>query len=69
MHFNAGTTKKTANLHRISNRCEPFLIIDNCRYGTKLALNVNADIAPFNGAIWHECSGQRWHQSIKKQQI
>ena len=45
---------------------EPFLIIDNCSYGTKLALNlmqiwcqirlkikkIAAEIVPFNGAIW-----------------
>ena len=50
---------------------EPFLIIDKCRYGTKLALNFNADLVPildlkfsknaaekarFNGAIWDEFS-------------
>ena len=38
--------KKTANLHWISYRGEPFLIIDNCRYGTKLTLNSNADLMP-----------------------
>ena len=45
---------------------KPFLIIYNCRYGTKLTLNLNADSvpilnqnkkkllqkAPSNGAIW-----------------
>ena len=25
---------------------EPFFIIDNCRYGTKLALICNADLVP-----------------------
>ena len=49
--------------------------MNNCRYGTKLALNFNADlvqiiikinrisadIAPSNGAIWDEFSDQHYH--------
>ena len=72
--------KKAANMHLISYRGEPFLMIDNCRYGTKLAFNCNADlmlimnpnkkntarIAPCYGAIWDEFSEHRKHQSKKK---
>ena len=59
---------------------KPFLIIYNCRYGTKLTLNLNADSvpilnqnkkkllqkAPSNGAIWDKFSE---HQSIKRHQF
>ena len=56
------------------------MIIDNCRYGTKLALYFNVDLVPIqnqnkknaaeiepsNGAIWNGFSEQRQHQNIKK---
>ena len=58
-----------------------FLIIDNCSYSIKLALNfksglvpiqnkkIGAEIAPSNGAFWDKFSEQRQHQCIRKHQF